>query len=198
MVIFSGAYFLIRKIKTQKNSFLWEDCLVLAEALSLIIVYAAGNYFVVRELSVSMLDLYLEDGQDIPLAILFYALTVIMPIVYLYLAIRNRDIVLLRVSLAVLAFSVFTFKYYFSLGHPEITFTSAGALLIVTALLISRYLRIPRNGFTRGKVLSEKWAESNPEAFVISQTLGGNKIAADESFQGGGGDFGGGGSSGSY
>lgn len=198
IIIFSGAYFLVRKIKSRKNAFLWEDCLILFEAISLIIIYAAGNYFVVRELSVSMLDLYLEEGQDIPLAFLFYALTVIIPVVYLYVAIRKRDIVLLRVSLAVLAFSVFTFKYYFSLGHPEITLTSAGAVLIIVALLVSRYLRTPRDGFTREKVLSEKWAESNPEAFVISQTLGGNKIVPDESFQGGGGDFGGGGASGSY
>ncbi len=198
IIVFSGVYFFIKKIKTLKNSFLWEDCLILAESISLLIVYAAGNYFVVRELSVSMLGLYIEDGQDIPWAFLFYAMTVIIPVAYLYVAIRKRDIVLLRVSLAVLAFSVFTFKYYFSLGHPEITLTLAGAVLIAIALLISGYLRAPRNGFTRDKVLSEKWAESNPEAFVISQTLGGNKIVPDESFHAGGGDFGGGGSSGSF
>jgi hypothetical protein len=198
LVVFAALYFSVRNLKARDSLFLWEDCLTLTEAISLIIVYAAGNYFVVRELSESMMGLNLEEGQDIPLAFLFYSLTVVIPIVYMIFAIRNRDIVLLRVSLVALAFSAFTFKYYFSLGHPEITLTLAGAALIIIALLISRYLKTPRNGFTREQVLSEKWAAANPEAFVISQTLGGNEVVVDESFKGGGGDFGGGGTTGSY
>jgi hypothetical protein len=198
IVLFAGVYFLVRSAKRREASVLWQDCLTLVEALSLIIVYAAGNYFVVRELTVNMLGVYLEEGDDIPLAFLFYGLTVAIPVLYMIFAVKNRDIVLLRVSLLALAFSAFTFKYYFSLGHPEITLTLAGSVLIITALAISRYLKTPRRGFTREQVLSEKWASANPEAFVISQTLGGNQVVADETFTSGGGEFGGGGASGSY
>jgi hypothetical protein len=199
ILVFAALYFGVKSLKRREFSILWQDCLTVLEALSLLVVYAAGNYFVVRELTVNMLGIYLEEGQDIPLAFLFYGLTVIIPILYLYFAIKNRDIVLLRVSLIALAFSAFTFKYYFSLGHPEITLTLAGFVLITAALAISRYLKTPRRGFTREQVLSEKWASANPEAFIISQTLGGNQVVADESFNsGGGGEFGGGGASGSY
>jgi hypothetical protein len=199
IVLFTPAYFVIRKIKQKNTVSPWSDVIVLTEAMTLIVIYAAGNYFVVRELSESMLGFYIEEGQDIPFAFLFYSLTVIIPIAYLYFGIREKDVVLLRVSLAALAFSVFTFKYYFSLGHPEITLTLAGAILMTISLYLFRLLKTPRNGFTQENLLKEKWMAANPEAFIISQTLGGNKISVDQPADlGGGGQVGGGGSSDSW
>jgi uncharacterized membrane protein YgcG len=102
---------------------------------------------------------------------------------------------LLRVSLVALAFSVFTFKYYYSLGHTEITLTLAGAILIGIAIMLMRYLKVMRNGFTGDNLLSERWADMNVEALVISQTMGGNVAHAGSTDVGGGGDSGGGGAS---
>jgi hypothetical protein len=116
-----------------------------------------------------------------------------VPIGYLYFGIRNKDIVLLRVSLIAIAFSVFTFKYYFSLGHPAITITLAGIILTGVSLWLMKYLKVIRHGFTRENHLPEKWADMNVEALVISQTMGGNQITEDQSSLGGGGDFDGGG-----
>jgi hypothetical protein len=198
IAIFTPMYFLAVSLKKNSAVHLWNSCILVLEVLSLIFIYAAGNYFVVRELSVSMMSLEIAPGEDIPLAFVFYLLTVLIPITYLFFGIRNKDVVLLRVSLAALAFSVFTFKYYYSLGHHEITFTASGILLLAISFYLFRLLKTPKNGFTRENVLHEKWAASNPEAFIISQTLGGNKVTVDESFQGGGGTFGGGGSSGNY
>ncbi|HCM76466.1 MAG TPA: hypothetical protein DIS90_08785, partial [Cytophagales bacterium] len=98
----------------------------------------------------------------------------------------------------VLAFSVFTFKYYYGFDHPEIILTISGIILLAIALLLFNYLKVIRNGFTRENLISEKWTNMNAEAFVISQTLGGNQVKVDGSFQGKGGSFGGGGSSGSF
>jgi len=55
-----------------------------------------------------------------------------------------------------------------------------------------------RNGFTGENLLSSKWANMNLEAFVISQTMGGNQTNATKIETGGGGSFGGGGSSESF
>jgi uncharacterized membrane protein YgcG len=123
---------------------------------------------------------------------------VLIPVGYLYFGIKNKDLVLLRVSLLVLAFSVFTFKYYFSLGHPEITFTLAGIILLAISILLLNYLKTPKHGFTRENMLTEKWGNMNAEAFIISQTMGGNQVTVKEEFKGGGGGFGGGGASGGY
>jgi hypothetical protein len=196
IIVFSPLYFLFRHLKNRTLTEPWEGCLILGEALCLLMVYAAGNYFVVRELSVELLELDIAPDKDIPLAFLFYGLTALIPVLYLYFGLKNKDIVLIRLSLFVLAFSVFTFKYYFSLGHPEFTLTAAGAILLTITLLLFRYLKTPRHGYTRENILKEKWAEANPEAFVISQTMGGNTAIVDDTFKGSGGGFSGGGASG--
>jgi uncharacterized membrane protein YgcG len=198
IIAFTPLYFVSKSSKKNDAYKFWFNNLLLVESLSLLFIYAAGNYLVVRELSVEFMGLYVEDGNDIPFALIFYALTVLIPVGYLFFGIRNKDIVLLRVSLIVLAFSVFTFKFYFSLGHPEITFTIAGVAILSISILLLNYLKKPRNGFTRENILSEKWANMNAEAFIISQTMGGNKVTNTDQFAGGGGSFGGGGSSGGY
>jgi hypothetical protein len=198
ILCFTPLYFYIKQLKKRNELKFWSTNLLIVEAMSLLFIYTAGNYLVVRELSIELMDMYLEEGADIPFAFLFYALTVLIPIGYLYFGIKNKDLVLLRVSLLVLAFSVFTFKYYFSLGHPEITFTLAGIILLTISILILNYLKSPKHGFTRENILTEKWGNMNAEAFIISQTMGGNQVTVKEEFKGGGGGFGGGGASGGY
>ena len=199
MVLFVPIYIYFKQLKKRNHLGLWLDCLIVAEAFSLVVIYAAGNYFVVRELSEVLLNLYIAPDEEIPLSWLFYILTVVIPILYLYFGIKKKDRVLLRISLISLAFSVFTFKYYYSTGHHEITFTVAGIILLITSISLMRYLKVIRNGYTRENILSDKWANSNAEAFIISQTLGGNKnMPAEAPKQGGGGTFGGGGASGDF
>jgi uncharacterized membrane protein YgcG len=199
IAIFTPIYFACRKLKTVPGYSIWINNLIVMEAFCLIVVYAAGNYLVVRELSVSMMNLDLSQGDDIPFAFLFYAFTVSIPLAYLFFGIKEKDVVLLRVSLLALAFSVFTFKYYYGFGHPEISLTVAGIVLTGIALILMNYLKIMRNGYTRENLLTEKWGSANIQAMLISQTMGGNEVTTvDNDFKGGGGEFGGGGASGEY
>lgn len=193
IVLFTPLYFGFKRLKKIPVYEPWQNCLIAAEAFCLLSIYAAGNYLVVRELSVEMLNLELQDGQDIPLAFVFYALTGVIPVLYLYFGLKNKDLVLLRVSLAVLAFSVFTFKYYFSLGHHEITLTVGGLILLGISVTLLRWLKVPRYGYTRENILNEKWANSNAQAFIVSQTL--DAVKAPEVHEFGGGESGGGGAS---
>lgn len=198
LVVFIPTYFLVHTIRTNFSAWPWQHVLLLTEVVTLLFIYAAGNYMVVRELTVNLMYLELADGEDIPYAWLFYGLTVLLPLIYVYVGIRKKDIVLLRVSLVVLAFSVFTFKYYYSLGHPEVTITLAGMVLLVIAFGLQHYLRIVRAGYTREQLLTEKWGNVNAEAFLMAQTLGGNQVVEDKTSAGGGGEFGGGGASGKF
>lgn len=198
ILTFTPIYFLTKKLKNNIHLKIWRNNLLIIEVVSLLLIYLAGNYLVVRELSIELMDLYLEPGQDIPFAFIFYAFTIAFPIAYLYFGIVKKDIVLLRTSLLVIALSVFTFKYYYGFGHPEITLTLAGAVLLLITLILFNYLKVMRNGFTRENVLSEKWSSLNAEAFVISQTMGGNQVQTGDTFKGGGGEFGGGGASGDF
>jgi len=198
ILFFSPLYFITKKLKKNNSLKFWFNSLLIVESLSLLFIYASGNYLVVRELSIELMGLVLENGDDIPFAFIFYALTVLIPIAYLYFGLQNKDIVLLRVSLIVIFFSVFTFKYYYNFGHPEITLTIAGIILLVLSISLLHYLKTIRYGFTRENILTEKWANVNAEAFIISQTMGGNQSIPHEQFKGGGGGFGGGGATGGY
>jgi hypothetical protein len=195
ILIFTTVYFFVKRIKTQERFKVWTNNLLIVESLSLLLIYAGGNYLVVRELSVSMMDLEVEEGGDIPFAFIFYALTVFIPVAYLYFGIKNKNVVLLRVSLIVIAFSAFTFKYYYSFGHPEITLTIGGLILLGVSIALLNYLKTMRHGFTRENLLAEKWGNMNIEAFMVSQTMGGNQVSSSVPNTGGGGDSGGGGAS---
>lgn len=194
IIVFTALYFIVKSLQKRGVLKLWYNNLLIVESISLLLIYAGGNYFVVRELSVAMLGLTIQEGKEIPFAFIFYTLTVLIPIAYLYFGVKNKDIVFLRVSLLVVAFSAFTFKYYFSLGHPEITLTIAGIILIGIAIGVMHHLKTPRYGFTRENLLSEKWGSMNVQAFMISQTMGGNQPGVDQSSMPGGGSFSGGGS----
>lgn len=198
IVTFSVIYFLVKRMKSIASLKAWGDNLLVIEVIALLLIYVSGNYLVVRELSVGLMNVSLAEGEDIPLAGFFYEFTLLVPIVYLTFGIRRKDMVLLRVSLVLLAFAVFTFKYYFSLGHTEITLMVAGAILIAIAVWLMRFLSTLRNGFTGENILSSKWASLNAEAFIISQTMGGNQAPKDIRTEGGGGSFGGGGSTDSF
>lgn len=196
LVIFTPVYLMMRKIKQGEKFYLWNDCLTAAEVSSLIIICAAGNYLVVRELSIELLNMNLSADEEIPLAFVFYFLTIAIPVVYLIMGILKKDMVLLRVSMAAIAFSVFTFEYYFFHGLHEVILTVCGAVVLFASLFLYRFLKQPKNGFTHKKI----WDESNlhAEAFIISQTMGGNQSSAEQPGQGGGGSFGGGGASGNF
>jgi hypothetical protein len=172
IVLFTPLFFVFRNRRKNLKAEQWDACLIVAESVCLLFIYAAGNYLVVRELSVGLMELELQEGQDIPLAFVFYGLTVIIPVLYLYFGIKNKDLVLIRVSLVVLAFTVFTFKYYFSLGHHEITLTVGGLIMLGISISLLRWLKVPQYGYTRENILNEKWANSNAQAFIVSQTLG--------------------------
>jgi len=196
IVFFLGTYFIAKKSKKKSELYLWKNCLEILEVFSLLFIYMGGNYLIVRELSVQMMNMMVEAGHDIPFAIVFYTLTVLVPVVYIFLGVRNKDVTLIRIGVIALFFTVFTFKYYFSLGHPEITFTIGGLILTGVAIYLLNYLKVIRNGYTREQLIAEKWASLNAEAFIISQTMGGNQhhVHTDQGVEfGGGGGFDGGG-----
>jgi hypothetical protein len=75
MLISVPLYFYFRNIKQNPNYFLWGNCILVAECASLIVFYLSGNYMVVRELSIELMNLYFAADEEIPLAFLFYGLT---------------------------------------------------------------------------------------------------------------------------
>ena len=199
MVTFGLIYWFSKKLQEKLPLVIFTNHFVVVKTISLLMFYAAGNYFVVRELSTSLMGLNLSEQDDIPFAFVFYLLTALVPVGYLFWGIKNKSILFVRVGLIVLALSVVTFKYYFSLGFPMIAVTVSGAVLIVIALVLFNYLKLIRGGFTREQLLQDKWNTRDLAAIIASQTLGGNKtMGSDDDTLFKGGSFGGAGAGGNW
>jgi len=200
MIAFGLIYWGSKKVRVKLSAEFLNDQFTIVQTISLVLFYLAGNYFVVRELSIKMMGLTLSEHEDIPFAFLFYGLTALLPIGITYWGIKHKSTLLIRVALLTIALSVITFKYYFSLGMPVLTVTIAGAILVIVALILLNYLKQVRNGYTREKLLDNKWSSPDLMAVVASQTLGGNQSSgsASDELQFGGGKFGGAGAGGNW
>lgn len=193
MVLSTSVYLIIQKYKNREELRFWANCLMVLEACSLLLFYVSGNYFVVEDLGEMLFT-----GYTIPFSIIFWVFTAIIPLAYVYFGLKKLDRLLLRIGLLLIALSVVTFKYYFSLGHYEVTLTIAGALLIVLAYYSIRYLKTNPQRFTYTEDRSDENAGlENTEALIIAQTSGAPS-ASDKGFIFGGGSFGGGGAGGSF
>lgn len=191
MIAYASVYFVSVVIEKKLANFIFNDQFIILQLISLLIVYIAGNYFVVRELSVELMDLNLSENKDIPFALLFYAFTILIPTGYIFWGIKKKSLLFIRTGLLTIVLSVITLKYYFSLGMPVVTVTISGFVLIAISLLLLNYLKQPRKGFTREKLLNDKWSSKDLTGIIASQTLGGNPSSDSEIFKGG--EFGGGG-----
>lgn len=198
MIISVPIYLTAIKQKQRKELFHWKQCIAVFECTALMIFYLSGNYFVIREASIAFFDVQLNDGENIPLAFVFYILTAIVPLFYIYYGLKRKDKILLWTGLILVALAVLTFKYYFSLGHPEITLTLVGSLLIAIAYFSIKFLKTPQYGITFEEDYDEdNFLKSNAEALVIAQQMGGQQQTQSGPEFGGGG-FGGAGSGGNF
>ncbi|MBL7884272.1 MAG: hypothetical protein JNL69_09395 [Bacteroidia bacterium] len=196
MVISAIFYLSIKKQKKQEKLSLWKNCFTAAECIVMIVFYLACNYYVIRESSVEFFNMELQAGEDIPLAFVFYILTALVPLLYVFVGLKNKDKVSLWIGLLLVAIAAFTFKYYFSLGHPEITLTFAGIAMILTAYFSIRYLKIDKHGITFKEDMDEdNFLKSNAEALLVAQSFS-QQVHTPQQPENtfGGGNFGGAGS----
>ncbi|MBO9703819.1 MAG: hypothetical protein J7604_26670 [Sporocytophaga sp.] len=189
-------YQLVKKYGYVERRLLWKDNFNILELLSLLTLYLSVNYFVVRELNAILNNEY--SSTQIPLAWIFYITTTVIPLLYIYFGIIKKDRLQLQLGMMLITLAVFTFKYYFSLGHHEITITLAGIIMIGVAWLVNKLLKTPKVGLTLDKdVLEKEFNLTDAEALVIAETMGKDSAQQDD-FTFGEGNFGGGGSGGKF
>jgi hypothetical protein len=199
MAISFGVYWLMKKYKNKERLRHYKACGTFIEILALVVTYVAGNYFVVREVSNSMFDLRLKEGESIPGGWIFWILTVLIPAVYVARGIQKRDVILLRTGLLLVAAIVFTVRYYYHFMPLEIAMTIGGVIMIGVTYGFTKYLTPAKHGFTH--------AEPNDpaldgllqvESLVVVETFGDTAPEGEKQFDFGGGSGGGAGASGQY
>ena len=194
MLAAAGLHAWLRKLSAHIDYAYYRSSILVLRTLALTAVYLAGNYLVMREGNAA-----LQGGggpsPQIPLAPLFYAFTVVIPLVYIGLGLRRHNRLLLTVGLLAVAFSLFTLRYYRSVLPPEVAATVGGVVLLAGALAALRYLRTPRHGFAA--VDDDARPQFNLESFITAQTAH-VPAAPAPGFEFGGGHSGGGGAEGKF
>ena len=149
MPVSAALYFVSAKAIKSDALLLYRNCLVCVNIAGLVALYAAGNYYFVKEVSVEMLHYgWVTQLSALPMGWFFWAWTFLVPLIYIGAGIRNRNIILIRTGIPLIAVAVLTFRYYHSVIAPEIAMLLGGVLLFIVSYSLINYLRVPRNGFT--------------------------------------------------
>jgi hypothetical protein len=169
------SFIVYRLVKNYSNNYrlrYYQHCCTLIKILALLILYAAGNYFAVREVSNSLFDLQLKEGESVPYGWVFWFPTVLLPAIYIFRGIQKKDVILLRAGLILVAAIIFTFRYYYHLAPLEIAMSIGGTIMIVIAYFITKYLTPPKHGFTHAEPNDPALAGLlQVESLIVAQTF---------------------------
>jgi hypothetical protein len=195
MITAAGIYWLSYANRTKFADH--QNCLLIAQLVSLLTLYAAGNYYIIQKLSD---ELHGQVNSAVPFGSFFWVWTIMVPFVYVGFGIRKKDTILLRTGLLLTAAAVITFRTYFHVLPLDMVLTIGGALLLGIAYGIIRYLKTPKYGFTYAEPEDEYMIDRlKVESLLVAESFSSHATApADNGVKFGGGDFGGAGSSGNF
>ena len=192
MIVLIGImYLLLNKIKKQVR-FMYEKCINALTIFLLIAFYAAGNFWVINELQLSVFS------HSIPgtFGWIFWTFTFVIPVVYIFYGVVKKDILHIRTGIVLVMMMALTYKFYFTILPVEIEMLFIGTFLIVLCYFLIKWLRPERRGFT-SEMISAKSSWRNIEALVIAETMGGSEAPQKDNLFSGG-SSGGGGASGEF
>ncbi|PBJ16138.1 hypothetical protein [Flavobacterium sp. ACN6] len=201
MIFAAVFYFLTKKLIHNLNESYYYNGLLLANSFCLVLFYLSCNYLVVRELSEELLGTEVKPGTDIPFAFFFYGFTFIVPIVYLVHALKTKDRIMLWISFLVIAFSIYTIRFYYAVLPAEVALTLGGLVLFVIAYFSIKKLKEKESGLTfKPDRINHSDTLLNAEALVVASSFGMKPEVKPQAspMEFGDGGFSGGGSGGSY
>ena len=201
MAVSVAGWFLSVRFYSHERCKHYRQCLTAIKVATLVSFYLAGNYWVVRELSIYLFGPSQHVGGSISMGWFFWMLTVATPLFYLYQGIRKKDSILLWTGLPLIAATVFTVRHYYSVLPAEWAMILGGIVIIAVAYGLIRYLNTPRHGFTSQESSNKHLLEKlQIESLLIAETFAAPSAAPAPAndFQFGGGSGGGAGAGGQY
>lgn len=142
----------VRMLKEYKLV-LYRACLKCVAVTSLLFLYAAGNFYMVKELSDLMLDTPSPPHASVPFGWLFWIWTMGIPFAYIAAGIRSKNSLLIRTGLVLIAVAIITYRHYYSVLSPDKAMILGGVLLALISYGLTRYLQEPKHGFTFAPVI---------------------------------------------
>jgi hypothetical protein len=195
MAASAAIYFGINYLKKQPGLKNYYPCFLIIHIATLLSFYAAGNFYVVKELSNQMYNLPGDDKTPVPFGWLFWIFTFVVPISFIARGIQKKDAAFLRTGMLLIAAIVFTVRYYYAVAPPEAVMVIGGIILLVIAYAVTQYLKEPKFGFTNAVTnVENEEGKSQIESLVIAETFG-HQTVDNGTTKFGGGSFGGSGAS---
>ncbi len=191
------AYFFSTVAGKNEQLLHYFDCISVVKILSLITFYAAGNYFIVRELSDSMFQLHLKPSDGIIFGWFFWVWTLAVPILYVANGIIKKQRYFIHVGILLFAVSIATIRFYHQVLPVEVALLLGGSTLIAIGYGLLKYLKSPKNNFTVLQVSSDK-NFTNIEALIAVSVATTQKMPTQHTTEFSGGSSGGAGASGTY
>ena len=195
-----GLFFLQWKLKSKTPFFIYKNIGLTVEILSLLLLYASMNYYVVRELSEELLEITIAKGADVPFALLFWMLTFLMPLAYLFFGVKYKNRIFIWCGLGLLGLAFATFRYYHAVLSIEYACLLGGSILFVLVYISIQKLKDKSSGLT-----FKEDVQLQPVAFDLVKTILINANAniavptkPESPMPFGGGGFSGGGSGDNY
>ena len=197
MAVSAGGYWLSCRYHNKPAFINYQNCLVIAQIICLLTLYAAGNYYIIQTLGD---ELNGTSGKAVPFGAIFWVWTILLPFAYIFFGLKKKDAILLRTGLLLVAAAVATFRNYYHILPTDVALTVVGALLLGIAWSIMKYLKTPKLGFTYAEPDEANALDHlKVESLIIAETFSKAPAApANDGVKFGGGDFGGGGSSDSF
>lgn len=174
----------------------YDNSLVIAQVVSLVALYASGNYYIIQTLSAEMMG---KTGP-VPFGMIFWAWTILVPFAYVGFGLKRKDVILLRVGLLLITAAVITFRTYYHVLPVDVALTIIGAIVLTVVYAVVKYLKTPKHGFTTKAADEVNLMDHfKVESLIVAETFSHAPAApANDTTKFGGGDFGGGGSSGGF
>lgn len=190
-------YWVINAWNYKSSSLYYRKCINYIKLVTVIGFYVFANCYVARGIVNEFYNPYGKLLALIPLPWLFWSLTVIIPVVYIWFGVRAKSLLFLRCGVLAAAATIATIRYYHSILPLDVAFMLAGTVLIAVSWLLIKYLRTPKNGFVFGDNTSVPKELKNVEALIIAQVFK-IKHAPVHNVEFGSGSSGGGGATGEY
>lgn len=195
-----GLYFFQFQLSKRIQNFIYRNSFITIKIFSLVLGYAALNYYVVRELSAVLLGMNLLPNEEIPLAPLFYFATFALPIFFIFYGLKSKDRIFFWIGLLSLALGFATIRYYYAILPIEVALLLGGSLLFAVVYFSIRKTRNNTVGITFNEDKN-----LNPMAFDVIKTILVNAnvhttitSTTESPMEFGGGGFSGGGADGSF
>lgn len=192
-------YFGFNRLGKNAKSIYYTECIAITKLISLLTLYAAGNYLIVNSLN-NILNGVDSSHTKVPFGFIFWIWTIALPIVYILFGLKRKSTMLLRTGMVLIAAAVATFRVYYHLLPIEVMLTLSGIIILAGAYTIISYLKTPRHGFTNAEPEEADAIDSlNLEGLAIGQATSHlPSVGQGHATRFGGGSGGGGGSSDSF